>query len=133
MLKYDECCVKLNYCKLNIKKNQNHDSLSHTTLENQRSNEIQKLVDNEDFLVWKNKLFSFYILKKQSKRSTLSSKTHKVTEFVFLALIIIILVSVLIVCIPILDVLVASLTSLTLPRQKISIKTLPDLTGSATD
>ena len=42
-------------------------------------------------------------------------------------------VSVFIVCIPILDVLVASLTSLSLPRQKISIKTLPDLHRSATD
>ena len=41
--------------------------------------------------------------------------------------------TVLIVRIPILDVLVAFLTSLTLPQQKISIKTLTDLTGSATD
>ena len=42
-------------------------------------------------------------------------------------------VSVLIVPKPILDILVASLPSLTLPRQQISPKTLSDLTGSATD
>ena len=41
--------------------------------------------------------------------------------------------TVLIVRIHILDVLVATLASLTLPWQKISVKTLTDLTGSATD